>query len=201
MIDSFFNSVHCLSGAHCRTCRRDRHWRKSMMEFFSDIDKVDFECKWGGRPPTHKVRKYRIIPNRLERMKVAELAEEMKGYELDDEANEILTTYITDHPRHHDECADRMRIWIAEKEDLKQQGLPPKLILTHDGVDYEIPEKFQYAGSHDLADAMRKLPLDKWGKSLLRRHVKAEWKGPCPSCQESSHINMMRLWLTINSPS
>ena len=200
-MNTFFNSPHCLSGVHCRTCRSNRKWREGMMGVFSDIHEVDYECKWGGRPPIHRLRKYRHIPARLATMCLESLAEEMKKHDIDEEGTELLDNYAKDDPRHNDEYADRMRIWIAEKESLKADQLPSKMVLTYNGKGYEISTKLQFAGAGDLAEAMKKLPLNKWGESLLQRYEKAEWKSRCPGCEEAAHTNQMRLWLTINTPS
>lgn len=47
----FVHSLHCLSEAHCRTCRslRDgRQWRRSIMRRFAVPDNdVDFSCPYG----------------------------------------------------------------------------------------------------------------------------------------------------------
>ncbi len=48
---NFTDTIHCLSRAHCNTCRNlegGRTWRKSLTSLFVLPDeKVDFECPYG----------------------------------------------------------------------------------------------------------------------------------------------------------
>jgi len=51
---TFFDSLHCTSHAHCRTCRDKeggRKWRASLGMTFEDIYEIDFICPfslvWG----------------------------------------------------------------------------------------------------------------------------------------------------------
>jgi len=46
----FFNSIHCESQAHCKTCRAPgagRAWRESLRAAFADIPARDFDCPHG----------------------------------------------------------------------------------------------------------------------------------------------------------
>lgn len=47
---TFHESVHCLSGSHCRTCRDQtdgRPWRASIARSLQGVSRVDFECPKG----------------------------------------------------------------------------------------------------------------------------------------------------------
>lgn len=58
---SFADTVHCLSRAHCATCRNleeGRNWRKSLVSLFVlPNNEIDFKCPYGkdwgdsGTPP------------------------------------------------------------------------------------------------------------------------------------------------------
>lgn len=47
---TFFDSLHCTSKVHCRTCRDKeggKKWRESLLKVFEDVKKVDFNCPAG----------------------------------------------------------------------------------------------------------------------------------------------------------
>lgn len=48
---NFVDTIHCMSKAHCNTCRNKeggRPWRKGLTSLFVlPDDKVDFECPYG----------------------------------------------------------------------------------------------------------------------------------------------------------
>ena len=47
---NFFESVHCTSRAHCKTCRdkiNGANWRSSIFKAFDDVGTEDFDCPNG----------------------------------------------------------------------------------------------------------------------------------------------------------
>ena len=66
-MNTFFDSVHCLSEVHCRQCRAKfpgRRWRRSLMHTFEDVTKVYFQCP-RGKKWTHKRANVRIRGGRV----------------------------------------------------------------------------------------------------------------------------------------
>jgi hypothetical protein len=68
----FFNTIHCLSGTHCKRCRTpsETFWRYSLSKAFDVGDTINFDCPhnevWiGYAPPKIPVRRHKPASKQL----------------------------------------------------------------------------------------------------------------------------------------